>query len=227
MPPEGRNGITSDKCAELLYDHYKEGGKALAALLRVRLRLAVLTCLALALMVFQGTDPNSANSIFNALIIEASGTAKKDPALALRLDPRFISALLWFLLASLTTQTYSKSLVIEAKAIYLSLLEADLAVYFGPTILRQRENRARFLDRANGWYFLGSLFLMAVIVSLKVGLELKAARGAGVTTWVFTLWDLMVALVITYFTIFFVGDVRTLSKVRKPANQYVKKGKVQ
>lgn len=198
-----------DKQAELFYDHYKESINTLSSLVGKRMRIVILIFITLAMMVFQGTDPESANSFASQFINQAAGG--KDLATKLNMDPRFISSLMWFLLATLTVQAYGCSLLIRLQSNYLNRVEADLDKCFDrPLISCRRTKRPRYFSRADFLYVQVFMVLLGVVVLGKICLEVQEIPGGDIRTIIFTLVDLILALAIFYYTFEFRKGFRSL-----------------
>lgn len=210
-PPAEIVKVSSEKQAELLYDHYKESISAMSSLVGKRTRMAIFTLLTLAVMVFQGTDPVSANSLASEFITNAAGG--KDVATKLNMDPRFISSLMWFLLATLAVQVYGYSLLVELQSAYLKRVETTLDEYIGrPLISCRRLQRPRYLRHANFLYAQVYMALLSLVVLGKIYLEMKESLGGETLTVVFALIDFVMALVIFCYGYMFIRDFRWLEK---------------
>jgi hypothetical protein len=220
-PPEeiAVMSANGEKGLEVAYDHYKEVFASLSANLKSRMRLIVLMLATLALMVFQGTDPGNMNTLANRWV----GSQAGDPSLNVRIDPLFISFLLWFALSSLTIQVFQKSLVIERQSVYLHDLEAWLDELLGQKRVTQiRYRRPRYFRQANFFYFWSLVFMIGAIGLGKISLEVISLLGAKnssriTSSAVFTILDFFMLVICLYYSYRFVVDYRALVKAKEDA----------
>lgn len=203
---------SKDKELDVLYDHYKESCSTLSSNLRVRIRLVLAILIVLTLMVFQGTDPDNANTLASEWL---GSQATGNTSLKVHLDPRFISFLLWFALSSLLVQAYQKSLLIEKQANYVRDVEASVDQLLGSwKIGGMRLKRPDYFRYSNYLYFWGFLLISTVISFGKLWLEvgsLKFGRSLFGASSVFVLLDIVMAGVIGFYSYRFCVDYRKLA----------------
>ena len=237
--------ISDDKKAELLVDHYKDSFQLVLEHWKTRNRLFIFALVALTLMLFQLTSPNVLEHLANSYIrkqfepeaaAQTANTAdnKSTPAekpspsppnspLERRqetkrdlVDFRFITSVLWFVLAYFLVQYYQRSILVDRQYIYLDDLESKLNSLLGPgSITREGKaylkGRPRFLTHVRYLYGAVFLSLLALVIVAKViqegysfWLERSMLDRAGMIAAVsFGLIDFVIAFVIVYYTVLY------------------------
>ena len=237
--------VSDEKRAELLLDHYKDSIQQTGEHWKTRNRLFVYVLITLTLMLFQLTSPNVFEHLANSYIrkqVEAEAAqarTEKAPAETVKtpsnatpqespapqgpeanrnvIDFRFITSVLWFVLAYLLVQYYQRSILIDRQYSYLGELEeringvlgADSVTREGAAYLKARP---KYLKHVR--YLYGPVFitLLLVVVVSKMTQELYSLRYewavldnrrifAAIS---FDAIDVVIALVIGYYTILYV-----------------------
>lgn len=145
-----------------------------------------------------------------------SSLAKQQEAKSNLVDFRFITSILWFVLAYLLVQYYQRSILVDRQYTYLEKVETQLGTVVGTDSFTREgkfyhEKRPKFLKHVR--YLYGPVFisLLAIVVTAKVGQEAyslslewpqldKPGRFAASA---FGLIDLVIALVIGYYTVLY------------------------
>jgi hypothetical protein len=236
--------MTDDKQAELLLDHYRDTFQLTGEHWKTRNRLFILVLIALTLMLFQLTSPNVLERLANSYIRKQvepeaaaevgttdnksiatqnpsptspiSSLAQQQEAKRDLVDFRFITSVLWFVLAYLLVQYCQRSIVVDRQYIYLSELETKLNALLGPaSVTREGESylkdRPKFLKHVRYLYGPVFLSLLALVVIAKMIQEGHSFcrersmldRGGMIAAISFGLIDFVIALVIGYYTVLY------------------------
>jgi len=243
--------ITPDKQAELLMDHYKDSFQLALEHWKTRNRLFIFTLVTLTLMLFQLTSPNVLEHLANSYIqkqvesepaasvpgtatekrLTAAGSSNPSPpnsevvqqreAKGDLVDFRFITSLLWFLLAYLLVQYYQRSILVDRQYIYLDGIEKKINKLIAAGFVTREgfsyhKDRPEFLKRVKILYSVIFLLLMGLVVlgkivreTIAVHLELPGLASKGkVTAVLFIFADFVIAVVIGYYTVLYVQWLR-------------------
>lgn len=159
------------------------------------------------------TNPNAAPSSNDATNSnDAAGARAAGPNAAaagrtVLVDFRFITTMLWFILAYLLVNYYQKSILVERLYIYLGRTEQRISRYLGRGFVTREsefymEARPTFLKRVSfiyRWVFAG---LLALVVVAKIIQEWRSpeTRAGGGLGFGFTAVDTLIALTILYYS---------------------------
>lgn len=242
MGDPGENKVDDVKRVELLLDHYKDTFQITFEHWKTRNRFFAFILIALALMLFQITSPKVLEQLANSYIREqtkfspasdskpsspapqpgaaqsqasAAGqpastrSAERDP-----LDFRFLSSLLWFVLAALLVPYYQKSVAVDRQFRYLGDLEAKLNVLLGGEFITREgkfydKYRPRLLRYVGYFYHIVFPLLLHLILVVKLVQEVRSAsREPTLASVAFTAADFVVAVVICVYTLFYLDHLR-------------------
>ncbi len=234
--------VSEEKKAELLMDHYKDSFQLTVEHWKTRNRLFIFVLITLTLMLFQLTSPNVMEQAANKYLLKQiedtaasesaktgasgqasdSGASTQPPnstitaAQAERrdlVDFRFITSLLWFVLAYLLVQYYQSSILVDRQYIYLQRVESQFDSLVGPKVIYREgafylENRPRYLKHVSYLYQAVFLTLLAIVVVAKIFQEWKAtcgewstlSSGRQLAASIYSLIDTGILLVIGYYT---------------------------
>lgn len=204
MPDE--TPVSNDKKAELLHDHYKDSFQHLLEHWKTRNRLFSLILVTLALMLFQFTSPNVLEQLANSYIRDQTKLPESDNSNG-PVDFRFITSMLWFILAYLLVQYYQRSILVDRLYFYLERTEKRISQFIGTGSITlegefYKEERPKFLKHVFYLYKWVFLVLLVVIIIAKIIQEWRALEinTGNLTAIIFTLVDILIAVTILYYS---------------------------
>lgn len=197
--------IGQEKRVELLHDHYKDTFQHVLEHWKMRNRLFAAILVVLALLLFQFTSPNVLEALANSYIIEQ--VKHERPAGGVLVDFRFITTVLWFILAYLLVQYYQRSILVERLYIYVARTERRISRHLGPGFVSResefyQEARPTFLKSVAllyRWVF-AALLLAVVLAKIFQEWFSPEVRAGGWSALGFTVADTLIALVILSYS---------------------------
>ena len=228
---------TDDKRAELIYDHYKESFQHIQDHWKARNRLFGLILVVLAAMLFQLTSPNVLERLANSYVSEQTKFKYPDPDTAAGdktaagaeraatgqagqgevkaadngpIDFRFITSVLWFVLASLLVQYYQRSILVDRMYTYIERTEDSFnGIVGGKLITREgafyEADKPLFLANLYILYRWVFFVLLLPVMLIKLSQEWLTTRDKGRPTSdiFFSAADTIIVLAIIYYTVLY------------------------